>query len=336
MEWLQQHSFDDCESKHDTPGFLSAAELTEQLQTFAALGDVEYTAGLTANGLTRLLKKLLDEQVQLGLLYGAETTEAAGANVENFAGGPRKNVQLWRLRPRGVSESELQQQADVVDVTVAALRRKALGVAAASGDEQLAALARVMGEYQPGLVRLRSMVQVVEAFNNIIDSGPTLWEMTSFISAALRAAEAPLIAALGGAAPASTTARMPARLAALPPFSPALGAPVGPQLTTKEVVGSIFEAVSAKALPFLLNQRRGTAEQLNFLAAEQEALLEFICRQLERAGEQLLQSAAEQRGSKRRTSLTSDASLQRGVLRHLQVHVEHIGYALQLRARVLP
>ena len=327
MEWLRQHSFDDCESKHDTSGFLSAAEFTEQLQTFAASGAVEYTAGLKTDGVGKLLKKLLDEQVELGLLYGAETTEAAEATVENITGGARKNVQLWRLRPRGVSESELQQQAEVVDETVAALRKKVLGVAAAAGNEQLAARARVVGEYQPGRkdVRLRTIVQVVEAFNNIIDSGPTLWEMGSFISAALRSAEAPLIAALGGAAPASTTARVPTRLAALPPFSPALRAPAGPQLTTKEMIWSIFEAVFAKALPFLLDQRHGTAEQLVFLASEQEALLGFICQELERAREQLLQSAAEQRGSKRQTSLTSDASLRRGLLRHLQVHVVHIG-----------
>ena len=162
MAWLQQHSFDDCRSAHDTPGFLSAAELTEQLQTFAASGAVEYTAGLTADGVAKLLKKMLDEQVQNGVLYGAETAETAETNVENIMGGKRARVKLWRLRPRGVSESELQQQAEGVDVTVAALRRKVLAVAAATGDEQLLARARVVGDYQPGQkdVRLRSLVQV--------------------------------------------------------------------------------------------------------------------------------------------------------------------------------
>ena len=169
---------------------------------------------------------------------------------------------------------------------------------------------------------------MVEAFNDLIDSGPTLWEMVKAVSARLRSAEAPLISTLGVGAPAGTTARAPVRLAALPPFSPALRAPECPQQTTKEVVWSIFDAVMAKALPFLLDQQRGAAEQLAFLASEQEGLLSFIFQQLERAREQLLQSAAEQRGSKRQTSLTSDANLQRGVLRHLHVHVNHIGCAL--------
>lgn len=254
-----------------------------------------------------------DEQQSNGVLYGAET----------IMGGPKRNVPLWRIQPRAASQAEMRSEAATVNTTVAELRKKVLMVAARTGNEQLAEAAKVAGSYNHGSVKLQSVAQVIESFSDILDSAPSLLDMASACSSKLRELQAPLIAAVGGAVPAAPPQlRAPPRLASLPAFSPALQPPAG-QLSTKDVLQTLFNDVVDAALLFLLAQHNSPIGQLAFLEVEHGAVIDVVGRMFEAAKTRLRETVAANRTITRRSTTYSDANLRRGVLRLIQVHPRH-------------